>query len=156
MQEDQKFNKILSEAMNLLSYRDHFAFELQKKLQRKFPKENNMIQLIIERLQDSHLINDKNYIQNYIEYRSKTSPRGKNMLRQELRLRGLDLELVDQVFDEIEFDEYEFCRKAGFKKKLSFDHKIHQDKQKDKLYRFLASRGFDFSVVREVVESLIA
>jgi len=106
-----------------------------------------VIENVITKLQKYNYIDDSAYIKTYISLNKKT--KGEFRIKHELMLKGVSKDLIDEfvVFD----DKQEIFENAlMLAKKIVKDNFIDQ-KMLTKVNRHLLSRGFDFSVVNEVI-----
>lgn len=121
--------------------------ELFKKLQNKSfsPK---IIDKVLLLAKEANLINNKNYIQEFIDYRLAINPCGLLKIKQDLYPKGINGEMVEQIWQEKGLDEKKIMI-------MAIDKKFGKDKVKQsKLINFLKYRGFFFSFddVREFIE----
>ena len=148
--EDYMLPKAKYKALNLLKSRDHTRTELIRKLKNAgYP--DGVIHKTLEYIDSYHYLNDVRFAENYIAYRGKTKSRKE--LLYELSLKGLDKELVQ---DTEAFKENCNDRDAilALILKRWGDEPKPDTKEKDRMTRYLARRGFSasdiFSVYREL------
>ncbi len=145
--------KLTEYALRLISKKRYTVEEMRKKLdilakklsKREESDEENTpaaaIELVIERLKELDYLNDQSYLQNYIADRIRFRPRGEFMIRQELKRKGIDKKLLDDYLMTEKVDELGAAKKLLESKKRRWMNENIQ-KQKEKAYRFLASKGF--------------
>lgn len=139
---DSEFGKLFNSAINFLSYRPRSEWEIRF----KFKKENQqMVDKVIEKLKQINQINDSDFVSWFVDQRNTFRPKGKRALEYELIKKGIDRKLIDQIGEKS--GEVELALKAVSKKTRLLS-------SRDKLQRFLISRGFEFDTVKEVVEKL--
>ena len=148
--EDYMLPKAKYKALNLLKSRDHTRIELIRKLKNAgYP--DGVIHKTLEYIDSYHYLNDMRFAENYIAYRGKTKSRKE--LLYELSLKGLDKEFVQ---DTEAFKEN--CNDRDVVLALILkrwgDEPKPDTKEKDRMTRYLARRGFSasdiFSVYREL------
>ena len=148
--EDYMLPKAKYKALNLLKSRDHTRIELIRKLKNAgYP--DGVIHKTLEYIDSYHYLNDVRFAENYIAYRGKTKSRKE--LLYELSLKGLDKEFVQ---DTEAFKEN--CNDRDVVLALILkrwgDEPKPDTKEKDRMTRYLARRGFSasdiFSVYREL------
>lgn len=103
----------------------------------KEDRESNeaLAQMVIDRLKELNYLNDQSYLENYVSDRMRFRPRGEFLIKRELMMKGIDKQLLDSYFGKEKIDELEAAtRLLESKKKRLMD--------KEKAYRFLASKGF--------------
>lgn len=154
MDNQKSFQKILDRALFLMSLRDHSKSELKRKLQQKFPEDIEIIENVLEELKRTTVIDDNRFAKIFTEYRLKSSPRGKNLIKQELLKKGIEQETIENVFENMNFEEEINAEELAINKAKSFDKNLDPQKKKEKLMRFLASRGFDFDIILKTIKKL--
>ena len=144
---ENDFNRCKNEALKQLSHGSKTSFDLKKKLkEKKF--NNDSISRVIDFLTEYNLIDDKAYVKSYINDKSRINNWSKGKIRYKLKAKFIDDSLIDTYLDEISYDEeYEKAYDAGLNKKESVN-------DKNKVYRFLASRGFSYDIISDVLGDL--
>jgi regulatory protein len=138
------------QALRFLNYRQRSESEVRRYLQRKDIPEA-IAASVLERLHRSGLLDDVRFAQTWIENRSEFHPRSSRALGLELRQRGLDDTTIAQAVERV--DEKAMAYLAGRKqaKKL---HGLERLPFRQKLYAYLARRGFDYDIISSVVDRL--
>ena len=110
---------------------------------------------IMEFLKKERLIDDLAFAREWIASRVRTAPRGRAMLEQELRKKGLDQVTIAEAFDKLscEFDEKELAERLAEKKMR--ESSMHKGGARAKLCRYLAGKGFGEGVVEDVVGDIL-
>jgi regulatory protein len=140
-------------ALNFLSYRPRSREEVRRYLLRKqTPRE--IIEAALARLDHLDYVNDRAFAGFWIENREQFSPRSSRALKNELRMKGVDREVVDELVDE-EQDEARALL-AGRKKALALFHQPGMDyaKFRERLGSFLLRRGFGYAIATSTVKAL--
>lgn len=149
--EDQILKKRATKyAMNLLVKKDYTSKELTDKLTKAGYTENSA-RAALAYVSSYHYVDDLSYARRYLEtYSDRKSIKKMQM---ELRQKGISDELFTQARDEAQMeDESDTLRYYAQKKARSLD--LSQNKDRQKLLRFLVGRGFPFSAAREMLEEL--
>ena len=142
--------RCLGAANRLLGYRPRSEAELRERLQRR-GFDSDSIDAAINKLKKYGLVDDVAFAQFWQENRSTFSPRSKWLTSQELRRKGVNSEIIEQVVD-ISDDIGNAYRAALSKMRrvpLS-DHQIFRRRLGDFLHR----RGFTYETINHVVEQL--
>ena len=142
----------MNTAVRILTNRDHSKYELIQKLQQR-GWAAKIIDAVIARCVDFGYIDDDRTARVYI-LQLKRKCFGRRYVRLALkkkRLVGAEIEkiLVENYPGE---DEYVLAGRLLEKKKKTFAGEADQKKRSDRIYRFLHSRGFSPSVIRELVK----
>jgi len=147
-------------ALRLLERKPHSVADLRRKLyKRKFGKA--LIDPLLEDLQRVGLLDDLNLSRDYCASRLDASPPvGRRRVLQELRRHGIPPDIANQALEEI-WDAQEremileLAREAARRKLRLIRKDEDPRKKRDKLYRYLAGRGFDTEIIRDVVPQLL-
>lgn len=102
----------------------------------------------INKLKEYGYLNDEYYAKTFAEIAGKN--KGKKYIKQQLYLKGVKSEVVDNL--EL-CDDEESCKQVCQKWLKGKTLPLVQ-KDKEKLYRFLLSRGFEYETIRRVVNCL--
>lgn len=142
------FGKCLEAALHLLSYRPRSEAEIRQRLYRRFEKET--IDRVVLHLQERQIVDDAAFARFWTENRESFSPRSKRLLKMELRRKGIDSEMVDEVLDGVDDEEsaYRAAQRKG--------HNLGKDYEtfRQKLGAFLGRRGFSYDVINRTIERL--
>ena len=130
--------------MNLLARREHSVAELVTKLSNDF--EYDDIISVIDKLTERNLQSDQRFAENYLRYRSQRGF-GYQKIRQELKERGVDAELISDTLAESDIDWFALAAAARCKR---FGEQEPEDyKERAKQQRFLQYRGFTHEQITE-------
>ncbi len=130
-------------AMHLLEKMDRTNKQLEDKLRRNgYPKE--AIDEAIAYVTSYHYIDDERYALSYVRYHQES--RSRNRIKQDLMQKGIDKEIIrDALESEYTVDEKELIKTYLKKKKYNPD--TAERKDKEKMIRFLISKGFTYDDV---------
>jgi regulatory protein len=139
-------------ALSLLSYRPRTAAELKRRLaEKEFPAD--VAAEVVERLDGMKLVDDAAFAETFVRDRVRLKPKGRRLLAQELRMRGVDAETaagaIDEVMARTDTSETDLARQAAAK----WRPRAGEDprKARARLHAFLARRGFGGDAIREVI-----
>ncbi|SJN23691.1 Regulatory protein RecX [Vibrio casei] len=136
-------------AVQLLSRRDHGEFELQQKLKLKEFEEEDIKQAL-EYCIGNGWMDDLRYAKSQIRQHVYKG-HGKRRIQQELTMKQVADNVIEQAFDEEPQDWYELAKETAekkFKGQKAFDQKSYA-----KQVRFLQYRGFSFEQIRYALSS---
>ena len=153
LQSEAGLQQAVDRAYNYLSYRPRSREEVRRYLRRKeTPPET--IEAALARLDRLDLINDHSFASFWVESREQFSPRGARALKNELRMKGVEREVVEEMIDD-EKDE-ERALRAGRKKALSLVRIPGMDFAtfRARLGSFLQRRGFGYDVSTRTIRAL--
>ena len=153
LQQEEALQQATDRALNYLSFRPRSREEVRRYLRRK-ETPSELIDNVLERLDQLDLVNDRAFTSFWLESREHANPKGAQALKNELRMKGVQREIVDELVND-ERDE-ERVLEAGRKKALVL---IRQPAIDYKTFRmrlgpFLQRRGFSYEVVTHAVRAL--
>lgn len=140
--------KILSNALKYLSIRPRSRQEILDYLRSK-TSDSGLIEETITRLEQAKLINDAQFAAWLVESRSRHKPRGKRLIARELKAKGISEDLISRTTSS---SDEKTAANLALQKKLPLWRKLSFRDYRLKATRFLASRGFSWSVIEEVVK----
>ncbi|MFC1939838.1 regulatory protein RecX [Chloroflexota bacterium] len=144
------FQRCLNAATHYLGYRPRSEAELRRKLgQRGFDRDTQ--EAVITRLKNQGLVDDMAFAQFWKENRESFNPRSRQLTRLELRQKGLDDGIVEQVVAAIDDDDSAY--RVALNKARSLPHSDYQ-KFRRRLGEHLRRRGFSYGVINHTVERL--
>lgn len=154
MRQDDKdpFQKAYETSGRLLSRRPHSVHELSMKLrQREFSRE--VIAETLSKLLSLGFLDDAKFAESYFE-ELKAKGFGAMRIRIALKKRGIAEDLISGLIGErvTADDELEGALALLIKRKLHFSREPDRLKRRQKMFRYLASRGFQSSVIYRAVE----
>ncbi len=153
LRQEEALQQAVDRVLNYLSFRPRSREEVRRYLRRKeTPPE--LIDAALARLDRLDLVNDHTFATFWLESREQFSPRGAQALKNELRMKGVAREVVDELVDD-EKDE-ERALSAGRKKALSLIRmpEIDYATFRTRLGSFLQRRGFGYEIATRTVRSL--
>ena len=134
-----------NKSLDILSRREHSVSELRNKLIRFNPDPNDLKD-VIERLITSNFLDDKRFASAFIRSKAE-SGYGPNYISQYLAKKGIPSDKYDIYSLEIDWEDKcltQFNKKRR-NKELNF-------KEKEKILRFLAYRGFSYEIIKNALK----
>lgn len=139
-----------------LALRNHSKYELRIKLNKKgYNKER--IDFVLSDLSKYNYLNDLTFAENYFQYQL-TKKKGKLKIISELYKKGINREIVNEISKKYDNNQanYETACEIGIKKFNKLKLKNYQNIQiKQKLYLFLANKGFTSDTIFMVVSKIM-
>lgn len=131
-----------------LSIREHSKLELQNKLTQK-GHDSNDIRDCIDEFSSKDIQSDTRFTEEFIRSKLKKN-KGPRLVSSELTARGISDSLINKKISEISYQEWCNAALKALVKKLhgasvSIDNK-------DKIYSFLISRGFDHKMIKYALD----
>ena len=136
-------------SLKYLSFRNRSVKEVYDYLIRKnFIDET--INPVLKRLVDMKFLNDEEFARSWIESRQKYKGKSKYILKNELRVKGVNREIFEPLLTEA-IDDLETARIAFNKKKRTLI-KLAPEEFKKKISAFLARKGFSWGVISKLLK----
>lgn len=136
-------------AMRYLKIRWRTIAEMERYLVLKKEKtgaQDEDIAHVIAHLQEIDLLNDRTFVEKYVNTRSKVKPKGKSVLMQELKRLGVKQDIISNYFESHTLPELELAIDLLEKKWRSW-HSLDPEIRKQKAIQFLMRRGFSYNVI---------
>ncbi|MCA9859328.1 MAG: RecX family transcriptional regulator [Thermomicrobiales bacterium] len=146
-------DRAVASAMRALEQRMQTRLELRTRLMRK-GFESETIDTAMERLSNYGYLNDERFAELWIENRLAHRPRGRRMLEQELRQKGIDRQIIQETVANMEIDDRSAAIELATKRLRSVQG-LPAAEQKKKLTGILARKGFDFGTIRFTLETVL-
>lgn len=137
-------------AIKYISYRPRSSAEVKRNLTDK-GYEPPVIDIVLTWLPTVHLLDDHEFARYWIEQRETFKPRSRMVLAMELRQKGIDNSIIDELLGDV--DELESAKRAA-RKRLGRWEQLPENEFRTKLYRYLQGRGFGYGIAREVADDL--
>ena len=137
--------------MHLLEKRDYTEKELRQKLENgKTEYTEEQIDGAIAYVKSFHYVDDGRYACKYIE--AMQSRKSRRQIEQELYQKGVDRELIQEAFEETgQVPEEEQI--ARWMEKRNFHPEEADLKEKQRMYAFLARKGFRAENIQRAMKS---
>lgn len=155
LEQAERGSKAWNAALRLLEVRPRTERELRDRLRRKefLP---DQIDRVITRLRDLELLDDAQFAKLWVANRQNLSPRGAQGLRQELRSKGVNREVAEQVVAETTDpdSEREACADVARRAVHKYSNAPDRMTFNRKFGSFLQRRGFGFDTIKPVLDEL--
>jgi len=151
---DDDLQGLLNKAYFYLKFRPRTIWEMRRYLFKKVEKTHWSradADNIINYLTEEGLLDDKKFIEAFVEERTNLKPKGEYILKQELYKHGIDKGLVDEYFSNNLVDEEKLAEKVLAGRWSRFKN-LPPKTRFQKASQFLLRRGFDFEIVKKVVK----
>lgn len=143
------FQKSLNRLIAYASRRPRSEKEIKDWFKRKeVPQE--FYDRLIEKLKKFDMFGDERFAKFWVESRMSFRPKSKRIMNYELRIKGVNKDIIDKVLSEINLDEAKIAKELVEKKMYKWEKFDKQTKRK-KMSEFLARQGFGWDVIRKVV-----
>jgi regulatory protein len=144
-----EFQSVYDKMLRFASLRPRSEKEYNSWL-RKHKVHKSLHNELFNRLKRLDFVNDKRFAAWWIEQRQQFRPKSKRILNQELRVKGINKEIIDEVLKEEEIDEISAAKRVLTKKKYMWK-KYQGFEKRVKMSNFLARKGYSWDTIRKVV-----
>lgn len=147
------FEKFYKASVRYLSFRPRSEKELRDYLKKK-KCDDLTAKRILESLQRDKFINDEEFVRWWVEQRTILKPKASRVIKYELKQKGIARELIDSFFenDQDSPADLETAIKLAEKKLRTIHDQTDKYKVREKLGRYLASKGFDWDTIKAAID----
>jgi regulatory protein len=145
-----RYQRCLNAAIRYLGYRPRSESEVRQRL-RKHGFDAGVTEKAIARLKEQSLLDDAAFARFWKDNRESFSPRSRRQTQLELRRKGLAIDVIEPVVEEI--DESDSAYRAALSKARRLPSDDYQVFRR-RLGAFLARRGFGYDIINETVARL--
>lgn len=150
-QKPKNYDAIMLYALKLIARKRYTQKELENKFRVKKMGLECDQKKVISRLKALKYINDKEFAKDYIQTRLLINPKGPYLLKLELKLKGVDKQIVDNAIEQANIDELKIALDVLERKKKAIS-RVEGQKRKEKIMRTLSSRGFKLDTIYKILE----
>ncbi len=162
---ESEVGKMSDRLYNLLSIRLRSEKEVrdylrkknfEKRIKEKEEISDVGIEFLIDRFKRKGLINDKVFAEAWVESRRRSKKKGIQVLKMELYQKGIDREIIEEIFSEtLGGESEENLARQSLEKKLNSWKNLPELELRKKATEFLVRRGFEYSLAKTVIDNLI-
>lgn len=136
--------QLRARALRLLARREHSRRELERKLSR-YAESSEALEVLLADLEKRKQLSDERFASERTHTLSRKY--GAARIRQDLKARGVDAQLIDQVSSEGELERARAILARKYREPAA------TREERAKRMRFLQGRGFSFDVIRSLLSS---
>lgn len=146
---EEEYRKAKERALYLLDYKDYSYVELFHKLEKNYSEET--CYRVMDKMVELGTINDRRYAAGLARHYIEVKKFGRYKAYQQMKLKGLTKEVIDESLDKYEDGTYDRLRELAEKKIGKY---IDADNGMAKLKNYLIRQGYSYDLVKEVVNDL--
>jgi regulatory protein len=157
LEQAEEYHTLKKKCLRYLGRRDHAAFELKQKLGEKGFSEAS-IDHVIEELASKKLINDKEFALKFAADKTEFKKWGPRKIEAALFKKGLPKPLIDNAIKKAaeNLPQHQICVDLALKRSRHFLREDDPYKRKQKIYNYLAGRGFSGSAIKKSLPKITA
>ena len=145
-------NEILNKMFRYCSYQERSVYDVRKQLD-KYHVNDSLVRQIIARLIDEGFLNEKRFAETYTFGKLRSNSWGKIKIMQGLKERSIDGQIINEAIDSIDNSEYQLVIEKLILKKLKLIRDTDPYIIKNKVARFVISKGFESHLVWEEINN---
>ena len=113
------------------------------------------IDSLVEKLKQKRLLDDKQFAKDWVESRRRSKQKGIRVIKAELFQKGIDKEIIEEVLRlrSGQVSEEDLA-KLALEKKMRVWKNLPPLEFKRKALEFLIRKGFDYEIVKKMIESI--
>ena len=146
LQQTDERGRAYNKALYYLGFRPRSRAEIEKYLTEK-EHPADVIEHVVQRLIEQKYLDDESFARMWVDQRERFRPTSARALRFELRQKGVDRNVIDEVVEEV---DDEAAAWAALEPKVARWQGLEQVDFIKKATGFLARRGFSYDVTRRV------
>ncbi|MEK7502329.1 MAG: regulatory protein RecX [Patescibacteria group bacterium] len=149
-----ELDKFYNKALRFLSFRPRSEYEVKQNLSKKKASEN-IISKVVSRLKKNNFLNDEEFVKWWIEQRTRFKPRSVRLIKIELKQKGIDKDLIDQIIDDLSLtiDDLSSAKKLMEKRARKYKG-LPREEKFQKIARYLSSKGFSYDIIKEIFKEI--
>jgi regulatory protein len=113
--------------------------------------DSSLYQNILDRLEKLQLLDDQKFAKWWVDQRLEFKHKSKKDITFELRQKGIDTNIIKNVLDGSEIDELKIVKELIEKKKYKWE-RYDEKVRKQKIAQYLAGKGFNWDIIKNVVD----
>lgn len=154
---DDDLQGLLNKAFFYLKFRLRTVAESRRYLYKKIRTthwSHEAADKVIDYLLEIELLDDKKFINWFVDQRNSGRPKGEYVLRQELRKYGIEKDLIDDFFNNNPVDEEKLAEKVLSSRWSRFKD-LPLKIRFQKASQFLMRKGFKFETAKRIIANFI-
>lgn len=157
---ESEVGKLMDRMYGLFSIRQRSEKEVKDYLKRlsfkrKIKDQDEISDFVVDslvgRLKQKSLIDDLQFARSWVEARRKSKQKGRKALKMELLQKGISRGVIEELLNIDEGDEEQLAQIA-LEKKVRIWNNLPSLEFKKKAYNFLLRKGFEYTIIKNVVE----
>jgi regulatory protein len=146
LKDSDSLQRCMDAAFSFLNYRPRSEMEVKQRLRRRGYSQE-IIDKVIYKLKKKAFINDTEFVRYWLENRAEFNPKGRTLLKIELKQKGIRRELLNEMI--IGVDDEDNAYRAALKKSRVLTN-LEYNEFKSKLFNYLKWRGFGYEIIENV------
>lgn len=147
------FQKTLDKLLRFATLRPRSEKEIGDWL-KKHKVHKSLYQELFNRLKRLKLQDDREFAKWWVGQRIQFKFKSKKELKHELKIKGIDKNIIEDVLSEVEIDEEKIAKEL-LEKRMYRWRKLGKLEKKRKMSEFLGRKGFGWDTIKKVTNKLL-
>ena len=143
---EKAYNYAIKYLKNIKTKKDVYDYLIRKGFSDEETSE------VCDYIEEVGLVDDDLYVKFFVEDSFRIKNKGARKIVYELKQRGIEDDKIEEAIEEASDMEYEALKEAYERKLEATKSETDPYKRKNKIIRFLISRGFDYSDIKDIVD----
>lgn len=143
---EKAYNYAIKYLKNIKTKKDVYDYLIRKGFTNEETSE------VCDYIEEVGLVDDDLYVKFFVEDSFRIKNKGARKIVYELKQRGIDDDKINEAIEEASDMQYDALKEAYERKLEATKSETDEYKRKNKIIRFLISRGFDYSDIKDIVD----
>lgn len=143
---EKAYNYAIKYLKNIKTKKDVYDYLLKKGFTDEETSE------VCDYIEEVGLVDDDLYVKFFVEDSFRIKNKGARKIFYELKQKGVEEDKIEEAIEEAGDLEYEALKEAYERKLEATKNETDSYKRKNKIIRFLLSRGFDYSDIKDIID----
>jgi regulatory protein len=133
------------------AYQERCTFEVLEKL-KNFDLNDVEIEQLLQELKNDNFLNEERFARSYASGKFAIKSWGKNKIKSHLIAKRVPKEIIEIALNDLDYDEYlARLQQLATKKAAELNKEKNPWTRKQKIMRFLASKGYETHLIYETI-----
>ncbi|MEY8759804.1 regulatory protein RecX [Chryseobacterium sp. MD-1] len=146
------FDEIKLKLVNYCVYQDRCHAEVEQKMREFLLIDEAKEEIMLYLLRENYL-NEERFTRSYIRGKFYIKHWGRNKIRINLKQKQVPEKLINKSFDEIDETDYEKTIRKIFEDYYEKQKGLKEYQRKAKTIKYLISKGFEYDVILNIMET---
>ena len=150
------YELLVNAAIRFVSFRPRSEHEFREFLTKKLTKwkvtGHVLLDKVVARMEELGYADDEKFAVWWVDQRTAFKPKGNRFIKMELKAKGVSEAVIDSVLASRGSQSLLEAARKAVEKKMSLWVKLPIFERKKKLYDYLGRRGFDFEIIRKLID----
>lgn len=146
-----EFQKVYDKILRFATLRPRSEKEFRDWL-KKHKVHDSLHRELFNRLKRLEFLDDIKFAKWWVEQRVESRPKSKRIMIYELRSKGINKNIIEDVLADVDIDETKIAKELLEKKKYKWE-KLPKLEARKKISEFLVRRGFSWEIINKILNN---